>query len=114
VAALVVANVRSTRELSYVDRSLTSDPSDYITAAGLEYVREHVRGNVLNSYHLGAVLTYFGYPQLHVAIDSRAEPFPPDYVAAYRAAMYGGDPDTTRAAVALVRPGFPAGSTGTR
>jgi hypothetical protein len=99
VASLVAANVRSARELSYVDRSLTSNPSDYITARGLEYVREHVRGNVLNSYHLGSVLTYFGYPQLRVAIDSRAEPFPPEYVDAYRAAMYGGDPETTWAFV---------------
>ena len=40
-------------------------------------MREHVRGNVLNSYPLGGVLTYFAFPQLRVWIDSRADPFPP-------------------------------------
>jgi hypothetical protein len=39
-------------------------PSDWITPRGLAFVREHVRGNVLNAYHLGGVLIYFGYPQL--------------------------------------------------
>ena len=53
-------------------------------------MREHVRGNVLNSYHLGGVLIYFAYPQLRVSIDSRADPFPPAYYLAHRDALYGG------------------------
>ena len=45
------------------------------------------------------MLIYYGYPQIRVAIDSRADPFPPDYFAAYWHAMYGGDPKATRAFV---------------
>jgi len=88
--ALIGANAFAAAALGFGDRSLTAHPSDGITPRGLAFVREHVRGNVLNSYHLGGALIYFGYPQLRVSIDSRADPFPPAYYLAHRDALYGG------------------------
>jgi hypothetical protein len=88
--ALLGANAFAATELGFADRSLTAHPSDWITPRGLSFVRENVRGNVLNSYHLGGALIYFAYPQLRVSIDSRADPFPPDYYLAHRDALYGG------------------------
>ena len=70
--ALIGANAFAAAALGFGDRSLTAHPSDGITPRGLAFVREHVRGNVLNSYHLGGALIYFGYPQLRVSIDSTA------------------------------------------
>jgi hypothetical protein len=87
---LLAANAFAASAIGFADRSLTAHPSDWITPRGLAFVREHVRGNVLNSYHLGGVLIYFGYPQLRVSIDSRADPFPPAYYLAHRDALYGG------------------------
>jgi hypothetical protein len=89
-AGLAAAIVSASATLGFDRRSLTRYPSPWITTEALDFVRDHLEGNVLNSYHLGGVLTWFAWPQVRVAIDPRADPFPADYYRAYRRALYRG------------------------
>lgn len=75
-------------------RSLLRNPSPWLSERGFTYIRENVRGNVLNRWQLGGVLIYFCYPQIRVAIDSRADPYPKDYFRAYQRALYGPASET--------------------
>jgi hypothetical protein len=89
VAALLAANVITAATLGLGGRRLSEHPSPYVSEQGLAFLRDHVEGNVLNSYHLGGLLIYFTWPRIRVAIDSRADPYPARYYLAYRAAIYG-------------------------
>jgi hypothetical protein len=86
---LLAANAYAVHALGLADRSLARNPSPWVTARGLEFILGHVRGNVLNEYHLGGLLIYFGHPQIRVSIDSRAGPYPPSYFQLYRNAIFG-------------------------
>lgn len=94
VAALLAANALAARSLGFEGRSLTRHPSELVTPQALEFIRDHVRGNVLNQYQLGGLLIYFGFPQIRVAIDSRADPYPLDYYQSFRKALYGSGAET--------------------
>jgi len=94
VAALVAANAANARPLGLAQRSLTRDPSPWMTTQGLDFVRTHVRGNVLNRWHLGGLLIYFAWPQVRVCIDSRADPYPPAYFRSFQRALFGSARDT--------------------
>ena len=94
VSALLAANGLAAHSLGFEGRSLTRHPSELITAQGLEFIRDHVRGNVLNQYQLGGLLIYFGFPQLRVSIDSRADPYPLEYYQSLRKALYGSGAET--------------------
>jgi hypothetical protein len=94
VAALVAGNATSARPVGFAERSLTRKPSLWMTKRGLDFVRTHIRGNVLNRWHLGGLLIYFAYPQVRVCIDSRADPYPPEYFQRYQRALFGSASDT--------------------
>ena len=94
IAALLAANLLAARSLGFEDRSLTRHPSPLITAQGLDFIRDHVRGNVLNQYQLGGLLIHFGFPRIRVSIDSRADPYPLDYYRSFRQALYGSGVET--------------------
>jgi hypothetical protein len=94
VAALLAGNALAVRSYGFEDRSLTRHPSPLISAQGLAFIRDHIRGNVLNQYQLGGLLIHFGYPQIRVSIDSRADPYPLDYYRSFRLALYGPGAET--------------------
>jgi hypothetical protein len=55
-------------------------PSNNFTPMLVDYLGSPaLRGNVLNSYALGAELVYRGYPRLRPAIDSRADVYGENY-----------------------------------
>jgi len=94
VAALLAANGLAAYRLGFEHPSLMQEPSHFITGQSLEFIRQHVRGNVLNQYQLGGLLIYFGYPAIRVSMDSRADPYPREYYQAFRSALYGPASDT--------------------
>jgi len=94
VAALLVVNVYAATSLGLENRSLAQHPSPFITRRGLAFIRDHVQGNVLNLWDLGGLLIYFTYPQIRVAIDSRADPYPPAYFRSYKKAVFGNAAST--------------------
>jgi hypothetical protein len=98
LAVVLLAGSATAATVSFADRSLEQHPSRYITRDGLDWIRRNVRGNVLNRWMLGGVLIYHAWPQVRVAIDSRADPYPKDYFLAYRRAI-SGDPSQTLAFV---------------
>jgi len=89
VVALVAANAFAVQTLGLQNRSLTQHPSPWVTEQGLDFIGNHVSGNVLNPYHLGGLLIYFFHPQIRVSLDSRAGPYPPSYIQSHRIAMFG-------------------------
>jgi hypothetical protein len=89
IAALVAANAFAAAATGFRDRSLARNPSPFLTERGLEFILRNVRGNVLNRWSLGGLLIYFGYPQIRVCIDSRADPYPPAYFQRYQRALFG-------------------------
>jgi hypothetical protein len=93
---LLAAGASAAAKRDWSARRLELHPSPYVTARGLEYVRRHVRGNVLNSWSIGGLLIYYAYPKVRVCIDSRADPYPPAYLLAYWRAFAGSAEDTLR------------------
>jgi len=94
LAVVLLAGSATAARVSFADRSLEQHPSRYITRDGLDWIRRNVRGNVLNRWMLGGVLIYHAWPQVRVAIDSRADPYPADYFLAYRRAISGNPAQT--------------------
>jgi hypothetical protein len=95
--ALMFSSAANTLGVDAVPGVPTLPPD--VTSRGLEFINRHVKGNVLNSYSLGGLLIYFTYPQIRVSMDSRADPYPPAYYAAYQNALYGTTARATRAFV---------------
>jgi hypothetical protein len=93
VVVMFAANAFAALSLGIENRSLAQHPSPWVTERGLEFIRRHVRGNVLNAYHLGGLLIYFNHPQIRVSIDSRAGPYPASYFRAHRNAIIGSERD---------------------
>jgi hypothetical protein len=93
-AGLLLASLSAAARRDWPARSLERHPSPYATPEGVEYIRRHLRGNVLNDWSLGGLLIYFAHPQVRVAIDSRADPYPPAYVRAWWRAITGSANDT--------------------
>jgi hypothetical protein len=94
VALLLGANAKAATATALAARSLQSNPSRFVTREGIDFVRREVRGNVLNRWVLGGVLIYYAYPQVRVAIDSRADPYPIPYFLEYRRAIFGSAQET--------------------
>lgn len=92
VVTLLAANVYAATTFGFWRGSVR--PSQWITERGLEYIRDHVRGNVLNRYNLGGVLIYFAHPQVRVSMDSRADPYPPAYFQSWWRALRGDARET--------------------
>jgi hypothetical protein len=95
-AGLLLASLSAAASRAWPTRSLERHPSPYATPEGVAYIRQHLRGNVLNDWSLGGLLIYFAHPQVRVAIDSRADPYPPAYVRAWWQAITGSANDTLR------------------
>jgi hypothetical protein len=94
VGCLLAANGAAAPPWSFAERRLSRNPSQDVTSDGLDFIRAHVRGNVLNRWSLGGLLIYFGHPQIRVSIDSRADPYPLAYFHRYRRALVGTAEDT--------------------
>jgi hypothetical protein len=94
VGCLLAANGAAAPPWSFAERRLSRNPSQDVTSDGLDFIRAHVRGNVLNRWSLGGLLIYFGHPQIRVSIDSRADPYPLEYFRRYRRALVGTAQDT--------------------
>jgi hypothetical protein len=94
VGCLLSANGAAAPPRSFAERRLSRNPSTDVTSEGLDFIRTHVRGNVLNRWSLGGLLIYFGHPQIRVSIDSRADPYPLAYFHRYRRALVGTAQDT--------------------
>jgi hypothetical protein len=94
VGCLLAANGAALSPWSLTDRRLSRNPSQDATQEGLDFIRTHVRGNVLNRWSLGGLLIYFGHPRIRVSIDSRADPYPLAYFQRYRRALFGTAQET--------------------
>jgi len=93
---LAAVGGRAALKRDWASRSVSRNPSLYVTPRAIQFIRRNLRGNVLNDWSVGGLLIYFAYPQVRVAIDSRADPYPPAYVQAWWHAISGSAEDTLR------------------
>jgi hypothetical protein len=66
----------------YIKAGLYKLPT--LSQTTIKHIKEKITGNVINSYNLGAYLTYYFYPKIKILIDSRIDAYGKNYMQYYQ------------------------------